>query len=85
MEENKKINYLIVTSSVSNRQSIGKTDLPVSAGDVVLVRSHETESLCTVDAVVSVDADSDVASFIDSLRCVMQTEIKTVWKFTNTQ
>jgi len=86
MEENKKINYLIVTNnSLTGDQVIGKTKFPVSAGDVVEVRSQGTECICMVEAALSIDADSDVARFLDALRCAAQTEIKAVWKLISIQ
>lgn len=50
MEENKKINYLMVTSVKNERQTICKSEFPVSVGDLVNVRDQEADVICMVDA-----------------------------------
>ena len=85
MEENKKINYLMVTSCKNNRQTICKSEFPVSVGDLVNVRDQEADAICMVDAVVSLEADSDVAAILNAFRSVDLMKITKVWKLTNTQ
>lgn len=87
MEANKdkEVNYLVLSNILTGSQTIGKTEFVVFPGDVVKVNIRETEYFCTVDAVMSVCADSDAANFIDTLRCVEQSEIKKVWRSTDTQ
>ena len=85
MEENKKINYLMVTSVKNKRQTICKTEFPVSVGDLVNVRDEEADAICMVDAVVSSEADSDVNAILNAFRGVDQMKITKVWKLTSSQ
>ena len=85
MEENKKINYLMVTSVKNKRRTICKSEFPVSVGDLVNVRDQEADAICMVDAVVISEADSDVAAILNAFRSVDLMKITKVWKLTSSQ
>lgn len=85
MEENKKINYLMVTSVKNERQTICKTEFPVSVGDLVNVRDETADSICRVDAFVTAEENSDVAAILNAFRSVDLMKVTKVWRLTNTQ
>ena len=85
MEENKKINYLMVTSVKNERQTICKTEFPVSVGDLVNVRDNTADSICRVDAFVTAEENSDVAAIFNAFRSVDLMKVTKVWRLTNTQ
>lgn len=85
MEENKKINYLMVTSVKNERQTICKSEFPVSVGDLVNVRDQEADVICMVDAIVRSEANSDVDAILKAFRSVDLMKITKVWKLTSSQ
>ena len=85
MEENKKINYLMVPSVKNERQTICKSEFPASVGDLVNVRDETADAICRVDAVVTAEADSDVAAMLNAFRSVDLMKVTKVWRLTNTQ
>lgn len=85
MEENKKINYLMVTSVKNERQTICKTEFPVSVGDLVNVRDETADSICRVDAFVTAEENSDIAAIFNAFRNVDLMKVTKVWRLTNTQ
>ena len=85
MEENKKINYLMVTSVKNERQTICKSEFPASVGDLVNVRDETADAICMVGAVVTAEADGDVAAMLNAFRSVDLMKVTKVWRLTNTQ
>lgn len=85
MEENKKINYIMATSVKNERQTICKTEFPVSVGDLVNVRDETADVICRVDAFVTAEEDSDIAAILNAFRSVDLMKVTKVWRLTNTQ
>lgn len=85
MEENKKINYLMVTSVKNERQTICKSEFPASVGDLVNARDNTADVICRVDAFVTAEENSDVAAIFNAFRSVDLMKVTKVWRLTNTQ